>query len=101
MPVEMATSKTIAATIEKERDADDDQDRDESLRSAAGRREEASTPRAFKRTALREGKPKKEMGGGEKSVRTSAAERACSKPVQPQGSNSWLCGYLHNHEYDS
>jgi hypothetical protein len=27
MPVEMATSKMIAATIEKERDADDDQDR--------------------------------------------------------------------------
>ena len=26
----------IAATIEKERDADDDQDRDEGLRSAAG-----------------------------------------------------------------
>jgi len=25
----MATSKTIAATIEKERDAEDDQDRDE------------------------------------------------------------------------
>ena len=64
MPVEMATSKTIAATIEKERDADDDQDRDEGLRSAAGLREEASNPRAFKRTARREGKPKK-MGGGE------------------------------------
>jgi hypothetical protein len=31
----MATSKTIAATIEKERDAEDDQDRDEGLRSAA------------------------------------------------------------------
>jgi hypothetical protein len=48
MPVEVATSKMIAATIEKERDADDDQSRDEGLRSAAGRREEASTPRAFK-----------------------------------------------------
>jgi hypothetical protein len=34
-------------------------------------------------------------------MRTSAAERACSKPGQAQGSNSWLCGYLHNHEYDS
>ena len=55
----MATSKMIAATIEKERDADDDQDRDEGLRSAAGRREEASNPRAFKRTARREGKRKK------------------------------------------
>ena len=64
MPVEMATSNMIAATIEKERDADDDQYRDEGLRSAAGRREEASNPRAFKRTARREGKPKK-MGGGE------------------------------------
>ena len=49
----------IAATIEKERDADDDQDRDEGLRSAAGLREEASNPRAFKRTARREGKRKK------------------------------------------
>ena len=55
----MATSKMIAATIEKERDADDDQYRDEGLRSAAGRREEASNPRAFKRTARREGKRKK------------------------------------------
>jgi hypothetical protein len=59
MPVEMATSKMSAATIEKERDADDDRDRDEGLRSAAGRHEEASTPRAFKRTARRKGKPKK------------------------------------------
>jgi hypothetical protein len=65
MPVEMATSKILAATIATQRDADDDQDRDEGLRSAASRREEASTPRAFKRTARREGKPKKEMGGGE------------------------------------
>ena len=32
--------------------------------SAAGLREEASNPRAFKKTARREGKPKK-MGGGE------------------------------------
>ena len=59
MPVEMATSKMSAATIEKERDADDDRDRDEGLRRAAGRHEEASTPRAFKRTARRKGKPKK------------------------------------------
>ena len=55
----MAPSKTIAATIEKERDGDDDQDRDEDLRRAPGRREEASNPRAFKRTARREGKRKK------------------------------------------
>ena len=34
-PVEMATLKTIAATTLKERDGDDDQDRDEGLRSAA------------------------------------------------------------------
>jgi hypothetical protein len=59
MPVEMATSKTIAATLEKERDADDDQDRDEGLRGAAGLHEDASNPRAFKRTARREGKRKK------------------------------------------
>jgi len=59
MPVEMATSKMIAATIEKERDADDDQYRDEGLGSAAGLREESSNPRAFKGTARREGKPKK------------------------------------------
>ncbi|HEY8137576.1 MAG TPA: hypothetical protein VIF61_07025 [Methylocystis sp.] len=45
----MATSKTIAATTEKERDADDDQDRHEGLGSAAGLREEASNPRAFKK----------------------------------------------------
>jgi hypothetical protein len=37
---------------------------DEGLRSPAGLRDEASTPRAFKRTARRGGKPKK-MGGGE------------------------------------
>ena len=43
MPVEMATSKMIAATIEKERDADDEEDRDEGLRSAAGLREERRT----------------------------------------------------------
>ena len=89
----------IAATIEKKRDADDAQDRDECLRSAAGLREEASNSRAFKRTARRKGKPKN--GRQRKSVRTSAAGRACSKPVQAQGSNSWLCKYPHNHEYDS
>ncbi len=59
MPVEMATSKMIAATIETERDTVDDLYRDEGLRSAAGRREEASPPRAFKRTARPKGKPKK------------------------------------------
>jgi hypothetical protein len=64
MPVEMATSNMIAATIETERDAGDDQSRDEGLRSAAGLREEALNPRAFKRTTRREGKPKK-MSGGE------------------------------------
>jgi hypothetical protein len=42
MPVEMATSKMIAATIEKEWDADDDQDRDEGLRGATGLRDAAS-----------------------------------------------------------
>jgi hypothetical protein len=59
MPVEVATPKMIAATIETKRDADDDQYRDEGLRSAAGLREEASNPRAFEGTARREGKPKK------------------------------------------
>ena len=49
----------IAATIEKQRDADDRQDRDEGLQSAASLREEASPPRAFKRTARPKGKPKK------------------------------------------
>ena len=62
-PVEMATSKTIAATIEKERDADDDQDRDEGLGSAAGLREEASTPRAFKKR--RDARKAEKLGGGE------------------------------------
>jgi hypothetical protein len=38
MPVEVATPKMIAATIETKRDADDDQYRDEGLRSAARRK---------------------------------------------------------------
>ncbi len=98
MPVEMATSKMIAATIEKERDADDDQYRDEALRSAAGLREQASNPRAFKRTARREGKRKKWAAA---KIREDFRPRAGVKPVQAQGSNSWLCKYPHNHEYDS
>ena len=32
---------------------------------------------------------RKKNGRRRKSVRTSAAGRACSKPVQAQGSNSW------------
>ena len=49
----------------------------------------------------RDAKESEKNGRRRKSVRTSAAERACSKPVQAQGSNSWLSQYRHNHEYDS
>jgi hypothetical protein len=82
----MATSKMSAATIEKERDSDDDQDRDEGLRSAAlsVRKRRPLAPSK----EPRDEKDSKKNGRRRKSVRTSAAERACSKPVQPQGSNS-------------
>jgi hypothetical protein len=59
----MATSKMIAATIEKERDADDDRDRDEGLHRATGRREEASSTRLQKNSATR--RKAEKMGGGE------------------------------------
>jgi len=84
----MATSKTIAATIETERDAEDDQDRDEGLRSAAFsvKKRRTLAPSKERRDAKESGK----NGRRRKSVRTSTAERACSKPVQAQGSNSWI-----------
>ena len=79
----MATSKTIAATIETERDAEDDQDRDEGLRSAAFsvKKRRTLAPSKERRDAKESGK----NGRRRKSVRTSTAERACSKPVQAQG----------------
>jgi hypothetical protein len=59
MPVEMATSTMTAPAIETEKNADDDQDRGDGLCGATGLRDAASNGRAFKRTARREGKPKK------------------------------------------
>ncbi len=65
-------------------------------RRVAMKKRRTLAPSMERRDANESGK----TGRRRKSVRTSAAERACSKPVQPQGSNSWLCKYPHNHEFD-
>ena len=86
-PVEKVTPMMIAATIEKEQDADDDQDRDGDRCGATGLREEASNALASQKNGAT-WRTAEKNGRRRKSVRTSAVGRACSKPVQRQGSNS-------------
>jgi hypothetical protein len=63
MPVETATSKTIAATFEKERNADDDRDRDETpvARRVSVRKRRTLAPSKERRDAKESGK---KNGGG-------------------------------------